>query len=64
MSDQGCRRQGWQKTTGQAVFLLALLVLGLAACGKKPGHLDPPPDVTEDNFPLIYPDPDTDPKPQ
>lgn len=56
MPDHRTRRQG---------HLLLLLGLGLilASCGKKAGHVDPPPDVTEDHFPLTYPDPATDPKP-
>jgi hypothetical protein len=37
--------------------------LALAGCGKKPGSVDPPPEVTNDTFPQVYPDPATDPKP-
>jgi len=49
----------------QAGLLLVFLALGLtlAACGKKPGQIDPPPDLTEDHFPRTYPDPAMDPKP-
>jgi predicted small lipoprotein YifL len=43
--------------------LLALLVTGLAGCGKKPSTLDPPPGIAADNFPRTYPDPTTDPQP-
>ena len=32
-------------------------------CGKKPGMVDPPPEVTSDTFPRTYPDPAMDPKP-
>jgi predicted small lipoprotein YifL len=37
--------------------LLILLVLGasLAACGKKPGTLDPPEDAKTIPFPRTYP---------
>jgi hypothetical protein len=45
------------------LFALGLLLLPLTACGKKPGAVDPPPDVAEDHFPQTYPDPATDPKP-
>lgn len=53
------------KQQARAALGLALVVLSLtlAGCGKKPSQLDPPPDVTEDHFPLSYPDPATDPKP-
>jgi predicted small lipoprotein YifL len=65
MSDHGYLRQELNRRARKAGFFLALLMLGfvLTSCGKKPGHLDPPPDVTEDNFPMVYPDPATDPKP-
>lgn len=51
-----------------SIFLLSLvLLLGsgllLTGCGKKPNQVDPPPDVANDTFPRIYPDPSTDPKP-
>lgn len=45
------------------IVLLLLCALSLTACGKKPGHVDPPPDVKKDEFPYTYPDPDSDPKP-
>jgi predicted small lipoprotein YifL len=61
MSDMGRPAQACSRY--RAVFLLALLCLTLAGCGKKPGHVDPPIDVTEDHFPRVYPDPATDPKP-
>jgi len=65
MSDQNRLRQDYQKSRRHAGFFLVLCLLGvvLTACGKKPGHLDPPPTVTEDTFPQTYPDPATDPKP-
>jgi predicted small lipoprotein YifL len=46
-------------------FALAVLMLAsaLAACGKKAGKLDAPGEG-EDHFPLTYPDPATDPKPE
>jgi hypothetical protein len=44
-------------------FCVIALGLVLSACGKKPSSVDPPPDVTEDHFPRVYPDPATDPKP-
>ena len=59
---------GWKKQAHVALragCFLALLVPGvlLGACGKKPGSVDPPTEVIEDNFPATYPDPATDPKP-
>jgi hypothetical protein len=57
MSDQRCSTQG---RIGAALCLL-VLGLSLAACGKKPGSVDPPDNVTNDTFPLTYPDPTTDP---
>jgi hypothetical protein len=48
---------------GASVALL-LMCLAVAACGKRPGAVDPPPDVTDDKFPLTYPDLSTDPKPE
>jgi hypothetical protein len=46
-------------------FALAVLMLGcaLAACGKKAGHLNAPGEG-DDHFPMTYPDPATDPKPE
>lgn len=44
-------------------FALSFAVASLCACGKRPGQLEPPPGVSENDFPLIYPDPSTDPKP-
>jgi len=50
---------------GRPGFVLALLLCGfvLASCGKKASHVEAPPDVEVDHYPLIYPDPATDPKP-
>jgi predicted small lipoprotein YifL len=64
MSDDQGQRQVRQKITLKAAILLVLLALGfsLTACGKKAGHVDPPPEVTIDQFPRVYPDPATDPK--
>jgi hypothetical protein len=47
----------------RACIVLLLLLLPLAACGKKPGQVDPPPGIENDAFPKAYPDPSTDPKP-
>jgi len=44
------------------VSTILILGLTLAACGKKPAHVDSPSDM-EDHFPLVYPDAATDPKP-
>ena len=49
----------------QAIALIwmgSLVVFGLSACGKKPGQVDPPPGVSKNSFPSVYPDPATDPK--
>ena len=49
-----------------AVTILSIgLLLGglLSACGKHPSHVDAPEDVQNDTYPLVYPDPATDPKP-
>jgi hypothetical protein len=47
-----------------AIFAMLLVVgFGLSGCGKKPNHVDPPLSVEDDTFPRIYPDLDTDPKP-
>ncbi|MDX2028423.1 MAG: hypothetical protein SFW62_07285 [Alphaproteobacteria bacterium] len=54
-----------KEQANRALRALALVAFGLmlASCGKKPGAVDPPPGTTNDNFPLTYPDPATDPKP-
>jgi hypothetical protein len=44
-------------------IITLMLICTLCACGKKPAFVDPPPDVKEDHFPLVYPDPATDEKP-
>ena len=56
----------WKRVTVKTALMLACLAFGLmlAACGKKPGMVDPPPDVENDTFPHVYPDPSTDPKPE
>lgn len=56
-----CSAQRLRRVT-LAVVLMAVL-FGACACGKKPGSVDPPPGVAKSDFPLIYPDPATDPKP-
>lgn len=43
---------------------LALALLTVDGCGIKPNKVSPPPSVTKDTFPQIYPDSGTDPKPQ
>lgn len=48
---------------GVLVLVMLAIVSGLSACGKKPGHVDPPVGVPEEGFPHTYPDPSTDPKP-
>jgi predicted small lipoprotein YifL len=56
---------GKKQACRHALMALVLIALGfsLSACGKKPSAVDPPPDVTEDHFPRVYPDSATDPKP-
>lgn len=65
MADRERRKQA--RNRGMAVaggcLVLVMSSFVLSACGKKPGMVDPPPDVTEDRFPLTYPDPATDPRP-
>lgn len=43
------------------IFLLALITLGLSACGVKPSHVDPPAGSENSPFPRTYPSPSTDP---
>jgi hypothetical protein len=66
MSDSDRQKQAWSHIgTGLAPLLaLLLLCLILAACGKRAGSVSPPDDVENDKFPLVYPDPATDPKPE
>jgi hypothetical protein len=47
----------------KVTILLGFALMTLTACGKRPGYVDPPPEVEEDHFPNVYPDPSTDPKP-
>jgi hypothetical protein len=46
------------------MLAVVAMVMSLGACGKKPGHVDPPEGVSPKEFPKVYPDPATDPKPQ
>jgi hypothetical protein len=59
MSDRRHKLQSW--------LLLGVMTLGfglgLGGCGKQARQVDPPPDVTDDNFPRPYPNPALDPKP-
>jgi hypothetical protein len=65
MSNIRRQKQARKKRVTVLTLTLALtLTVPLVGCGKKPGYVDPPPEVTNDNFPLIYPDPATDPKPE
>jgi len=68
MSDHAHQKQGRRKKAMHTLFLTILIVSGmtLTACGKKPGRVDPPisMDGKDDTFPLVYPDPETDPKPE
>lgn len=41
----------------RAILTLATLALALAACGRKPAHLDPPEGTVNDTFPKTYPAP-------
>lgn len=67
MTDAEYKKQACASFRNKGIFILmmlgVILCIGLSACGKKPGSVDAPPDVTEDKFPLVYPDPATDPKP-
>jgi predicted small lipoprotein YifL len=38
-----------------ALALAAALAGGVAACGKKPGSLPPPPDAEDVGYPRTYP---------
>jgi hypothetical protein len=42
----------------------SLLLGGLAACGVKPSHVDPPQGEKNDTFPRTYPDTRYDPAPE
>jgi hypothetical protein len=44
--------------------VLAPAVLGLAACGKKPGMLRPPEGADPSRFPRSYPNPGYEPEPR
>ena len=39
----------------KALMILLVLTAGLAACGKKPGTLDPPEAAKTTPFPRTYP---------
>ena len=65
MPDQHHLEQGFRRRSAGFFWLIALLlpVLMLAACGKKPNQVDPPPGAEDITFPKTYPDISTDPKP-
>ena len=46
------------------IVLSLCATLLLAGCGVKPTKVDPPPGITHDSFPKVYPDPKTDPAPK
>lgn len=52
--------------TKKIILLLVglLMAAGLSACGKRATRLDPPDASVPDEFPRVYPDPATDPKPE
>ncbi len=39
----------------RALLILSVLAVSLAACGKKPGTLEPPADAKNIPFPRTYP---------
>jgi predicted small lipoprotein YifL len=52
------------KTISVGLSILAVMgLLSLAACGKRPGNVDPPAGVSTEDFPKAYPDISTDPAP-
>ncbi len=43
-----------------ACMLLVVIALGIAGCGKRARHLDPPdPEYKSQKYPQTYPPPDT-----
>lgn len=46
------------------IVLSLCATLLLAGCGVKPSNIDPPPGVSKNAFPKVYPDPKTDPGPK
>jgi hypothetical protein len=60
MSESSSKKQAYR----HVLFMLALMVLGFAlgGCGKRATMVDAPDSVTDDTFPRVYPDLDTDPK--
>jgi hypothetical protein len=63
MTDDRQKKQARRIAYVGCFLMLALLGPALAGCGKKPGAVDPPPQVINDEFPRVYPDLNTDPKP-
>jgi hypothetical protein len=47
-------KYGFAMRPVKALCLVALLLLPLAACGKK-GPLEPPPDAPKTQYPRVYP---------
>jgi hypothetical protein len=48
---------------GALLLIICLLALPLGACGKKAIQLDAPDENMQGQFPRVYPDASTDPKP-
>jgi hypothetical protein len=48
------KKFGYAKRALKAACLIAVLLLPLAACGKK-GPLEPPPDAPKTQYPRVYP---------
>ncbi len=63
MSDSTPSRQGFALRVLFMLLLASGLLASVAACGKKPSTVDPPLGVEDDQYPRVYPDPATDPKP-
>lgn len=63
MPDRLETRQAYLQTKRLIGLFMLLFMSGffLAACGKKPSHVDPPPGAEDIIFPRVYPDPATDP---
>jgi len=41
--------------------MMLICIMSVGACGKKPPHVDPPEGAEDTKFPLVYPDPKTNP---